>query len=284
MLPNRIRTFAIRTILFVLLAAIAIAYFVPIYWMIVSSFKTNQQIFTKVTLLPKPFTLKSYASLFQSGPLAGQNFLRWYLNTVIMTCGYVLVALATITLGGYAFAQLHFRGRNLLFIIILATQMIPFHLMLIPLFIMISKMRMVNTYWGAFLPIAISPFGLFYMRQFMSGISRDLIDAARVDGATEFKLFFSVIVPLVKPALAAMAIYFAMEYWNNLLWPLIAMRTEEMLPLAVGIASLVNQFKPRYDMVMAASTLATLPVFILFFFLRDQFYEGMGAMAMLVEK
>jgi ABC-type glycerol-3-phosphate transport system permease component len=145
-------------------------------------------------------------------------------------------------------------------------------------------MKMVDTYWGAFLPIAVSPFGLFYMRQFMAGMNRDLLDAARVDGAREWTLFLSIVVPLVKPGMAAMAIYFAMDYWNNLLWPLISLRTERMLPLTVGIASLVNQFKPRYDMVMAASTLATLPIFILFLSMRRQFFEGMGAMAKMVEK
>lgn len=264
--------------------AVAVIYFVPFYWMIVSSFKDNTQIFARVDLLPRPFTTDSYRSLFEGGPLAGNYFLRWYVNTILMTVGYVGVALATVTLGGYAFARFDFPGKNPLFLLILLTQMIPFHLLLIPLFLMISRGGIVDTYLGAFLPIAVSPFGLFYMRQFISGTDQALIDAARVDGARELTIFTRVVLPLIKPGLAAMAIYFSMEYWNNLLWPLIAIRSEEMLPLTVGIASLVNQFKPRYDMVMAASTLATVPLFVLFFLLRKQFYEGMGAMASLVEK
>jgi ABC-type glycerol-3-phosphate transport system permease component len=275
---------ASTTAMFLVMAIIAAIYFVPIYWMVVSSLKDNTQIFSRVDLVPRPFSLQSYASLFQTGPLAGQFFVRWYFNTLVMASGYVLLAVATITLGGYAFAQFNFKGKSILFLSILLTQMIPFHLLLIPLFITITRMKMVDTYWGAFLPIAVSPFGLFYMRQFMAGMNRDLLDAARVDGAREWTLFLKIVVPLVKPGMAAMAIYFAMDYWNNLLWPLISLRTERMLPLTVGIASLVNQFKPRYDMVMAASTLATLPVFILFLSMRRQFFEGMGAMAKMVEK
>ncbi|MEN3184074.1 MAG: carbohydrate ABC transporter permease, partial [Atribacterota bacterium] len=239
----------------------------------------SELIFSRVEIFPRVLTLKSFSTLFSSLPYG-----RWYLNTGILTAGYVAIALVTSTLGGYAFAHFEFKGRDALFLAILITQMIPFHLMLVPLFIMISRFRLIDTYLGGFLPIAVSPFGLFYMRQYMLGLNRDLLDAARVDGASEYVLFAKIVLPLIKPGLAAMAIFFSMEYWNNLLWPLVAMRSETRFPLTVGIASLVNQYRPRYDMVMAASTLATLPVIIIFLVMQKQFLEGLGAMGRLVEK
>jgi len=266
-------------VLFFVLATVAIGYLVPIYWMVTSALKPSEEIFSKVELFPRKLTLQSFPVLFRSLPYG-----KWYLNTGILTAGYVLVALLTSTLGGYAFAHFDFKGRDLLFIVILITQMIPFHLMLVPLFIMISKLRLIDTYIGGFLPIAVSPFGLFYMRQYMLGLNKDLLDAARVDGASEYALFAKVVLPLIKPGLAAMAIFFSMEYWNNLLWPLVAMRSETRFPLTVGIASLINQYRPRYDMVMAASTLATIPVIVVFLIMQKQFLEGLGAMGRLVEK
>jgi ABC-type glycerol-3-phosphate transport system permease component len=201
-----------------------------------------------------------------------------------MSSGYVLVAIATCILGGYAFAQFNFRGKGFLFMTILVTQMIPFHLIVIPLFLLTSKLRLLDTYVGGFLPIAVSPFGLFYMRQFMLEISKDLLDAGRIDGLSEYSVFLRIVVPLTKPGIAAMAIFFSMDYLNNLLWPLVAISKEKLLPLAVGIASLINQYKPRYGMVMAASTLATIPFLLLFLLLRKYFEEGMGAMIKYVEK
>lgn len=269
-----------KTVLLVcVLAVVATGYFIPIYWMVMSSLKPSELIFSRVEIFPRVLTLKSFSTLFSSLPYG-----RWYLNTGILTAGYVAIALVTSTLGGYAFAHFEFKGRDALFLAILITQMIPFHLMLVPLFIMISRFRLIDTYLGGFLPIAVSPFGLFYMRQYMLGLNRDLLDAARVDGASEYVLFAKIVLPLIKPGLAAMAIFFSMEYWNNLLWPLVAMRSETRFPLTVGIASLVNQYRPRYDMVMAASTLATLPVIIIFLVMQKQFLEGLGAMGRLVEK
>jgi ABC-type glycerol-3-phosphate transport system permease component len=276
-----------RVSLTVLLLAVSMVYFVPIYWMIVSSIKPPDRILSKVEFIPRILSSESYSNLFSNVIFGGSGlspFVKWYLNTIILTTGYVLVALAICTLGGYAFAQFDFKGKNVLFIIILITQMIPFHLMVVPLFLLIVKLRMVDTYIGGFLPIAVSPLGLFYMRQFMLDINKDLLDAARIDGASEYTVFFKVVLPLIKPGLAAMAIFFSMEYLNNLLWPLVAIRSESKLPLTVGIAGLVNQYKPRYGMVMAASTLATIPFIILFLLLRKQFEEGMGAMVKLVEK
>lgn len=266
------------------LLVVSFAYFVPIYWMVISSVKPADRIFSQVTFLPTRFSLENYSNLFSNVIFFVSPYLNWYLSTIIMSAGYVLCAVATCALAGYAFAQFNFKGKNIIFLAILATQMIPFHLIVIPLFLLTSRMHLIDTYVGGFLPIAVSPFGLFYMRQFMLDMSKDLLDAGRIDGLSEYSLFMRIVMPLIKPGLAAMAIFFSMDYMNNLLWPLVALRQENKLPLAVGIASLINQYKPRYGMVMAASTLATVPFLVLFFVLRKQFEQGMGAMIKIVEK
>jgi ABC-type glycerol-3-phosphate transport system permease component len=162
--------------------------------------------------------------------------------------------------------------------------MLPFHLLIVSLFLLIIRLGLVETYLGAILPLAAHPIGIFFMRQYMLSLEDELLDAARVDGANEYRMFFSVVLPNVRPAVATLFILFALEYWNNLLWPLIVFRQAQNMPLTVGIQSLVSQYRVQYDLVMAGSALATLPFIILFFFLRRQFIEGITAIGTGVEK
>ena len=161
---------------------------------------------------------------------------------------------------------------------ILLSQMLPFQLLIVPLFIEIVRLGLVETYAGAVVPLAAHPIGLFFMRQYLMGFSDDLLAAGRVDGASEYRLFRSVVVPNIRPALAALFILFALEYWNNLLWPLIVFRQQENMPLAVGLATMVNQYKVSYDLLLAGAALATLPIIGLFLLLRRHFMEGSAAL------
>lgn len=268
---------ALLTAVFVLLAFV---YIIPFYWMLVSSFRSSALIFAESSrFIPSQVTLDNYRQVFAQLP-----YLRWYLNSIIMTGGFAFLGVVVCTLGGFALAQYRFPSRNTIFLVILGSQMIPFHLSLVPLFAMLVQFKLIDTYLGVILPLAAHPFGLFYMRQYMLGISPDLLDAARVDGASEYRLFYEIVLPLVKPAIGTLTILFSMEFWNNLLWPLIVMRSAGKLPLAVGIAGLVNQYRPQYDLVMAASVLASVPIMILFLFMQRQFITGMTATALLVEK
>lgn len=274
---RRILTRAIATVLFALLAAL---FFIPFYWMVISSFRPSELILVEAAnFIPTEVTLESYRKLFAQLPYA-----RWFLNSVIMSTGYAALTLFLCATGGFALATYRFPLRNTIFLSILGSQMIPFHLLLIPLFVIMVNYRLTDTYLGAILPLAAHPFGLFFMRQFMIGISPDLLDAGRVDGASEYRLFFLIVLPLVKPALGALAILFSMQFWNNLLWPLVVMRSMEKLPLTVGIASLINQYRPQYDMVMAASFLSAFPIIVLFLFMQKQFLAGMAATGVSVEK
>jgi ABC-type glycerol-3-phosphate transport system permease component len=258
------------TLFFVVLA---IAFIFPIYWMVVSSLRPGGRIFVDAfELFPSVLSLDSYNDLFTEEP-----FGRWIFNSIIQTAGFAITALFLCTTAGYALAKFRFRGRNLLFILIIVSQMIPFHLLIVSLFLMIIQLGLVESYFGAIIPIAASPIGLFFVRQYMLAIDDELLNAARVDGANEYQIFWSVVLPNARPAIATLFILFSLEYWNNLLWPLIVFREAENMPLAVGITRLINQYQSSYDLVMAGSTLATLPIIVLFLFLRRQVMEGLAS-------
>jgi ABC-type glycerol-3-phosphate transport system permease component len=262
-----------RILMSLLFVVLAIGFVFPLYWMVISSLRPEGRIFVDAfDLLPTALSLESYNNLFAQEPYG-----RWIINSIVQTVGFAITALFLCTTGGYALAKLKFRGRNLLFILIIVSQMIPFHLLIVSLFLMIIQLGMVETYLGAIIPIAASPIGIFFVRQYMLSIDDELLNAARVDGANEYQIFFSIVLPNARPAIATLFILFSLEYWNNLLWPLIVFREAENMPLAVGIARLINQYRQSYDLVMAGSTLASLPIIILFLFLRRQVMEGLAA-------
>lgn len=260
----------VMTLLFVILT---ILFVFPLYWMVVSSLRPDGRIFVDAfELFPSQLSLDSYRSLFEQEP-----FGRWIINSILQTAGFAITALFLCTTGGYALAKFRFPGRNLLFMLILVSQMIPFHLLIVSLFLMIIQLGLVENYFGAIIPIAASPIGIFFVRQYMLSIDSELLNAARVDGANEYQIFYMIVLPNARPAIATLFILFSLEYWNNLLWPLIVFRQAENMPLAVGITRLINQYRQDYDLVMAGSTLATLPIIILFLFLRRQVMEGLAA-------
>ena len=258
------------TVFFLILAFL---FFVPLYWMVLSSVRPQERIFTSGTNpIPEEATFDNYSRLFSETP-----YRRWFQNSVIQSISYAVVTVTVCALGGFALAKYRFPFRNVIFVLILFSQMVPFHLLLVSLFVMIMDLSLVDTLAGAILPLAAHPIGIFFMRQYMLSLEDEMLDAARVDGASEFGLFFRVVVPNIRPAIATLLILFALEYWNNLLWPLIVFRTPDNMPLAVGLSTMVNQYFSAYDLVMAGSALATLPIVILFLFLRRQFMEGFAA-------
>jgi ABC-type glycerol-3-phosphate transport system permease component len=200
----------------------------------------------------------------------------WFINSVILAVGSTLGSMIVVTMAAYPLARIRFPFRNAIFVGILATQMLPFHLLLIPLFLLMVRVGLIDTHLGVILPLLAHPFGLFYMRQYMLGLPQEILDAARVDGASEYAVFFRVVLPMVKPALATLAILFSLESWNDLLWPLIVMRSEDNFPLPVGIQSQLGLYRPRWDLVMTASVIAVLPVVLLFLRMRHAFIGGLG--------
>ncbi|MPZ70642.1 MAG: ABC transporter permease subunit [Actinobacteria bacterium] len=255
-----------------LVAAVSLLFLIPFYWLLVSSARPTDRILPDAgKLLPTEVTPDNYAKLFAETP-----FLSWFGNSVILAAGTTLGSLIVVTMAAYPLARFRFRFRNAIFVSILTSQMVPFHLLLIPLFIMMVNLKLIDTYLGVIFPLLAHPFGLFFMRQYMLSIPQDVLDAARVDGVSEYGIFFRVVVPLVKPALGTLAILFSLESWNDLLWPLIVMRSEQNFPLSVGIASMVGLYRPRWDLVLTASVLATVPIVLLFISMRNAFLNGLG--------
>jgi ABC-type glycerol-3-phosphate transport system permease component len=259
-----------KLVILLLFLVLAVIFVVPLYWMVVSSFRPQSELFADTTdLAPTDLTLDNYVRLFQEQPYA-----QWYFNSIVQSLGFAALTVAVCTMAGYALAKYRFRGNNLIFFGVLFSQMIPFNLLIVSLFFIIIQLGLKETYWGAIIPLAASPIGLFFMRVYCISINDEMIDSARVDGASEYRIFWSIVLPNLRPGLATLFILFALEYWNNLLWPLIVFLKRENFPLAVGIASMVNSYKVQYDLVLAGSVLATVPIIILFFLLRRQFMEG----------
>lgn len=253
-------------------SAVALVFLVPFYWLLISALRPANRIFADAgNFLPAAVTLENFRGLFQE-----TGIVAWFTNSVILAAGSTIGSLIVVTMAAYALAKIRFPFRNTIFVGILASQMLPFHLLLIPLFILMINFSLIDTHLGVIVPMLAHPFGLFYMRQYMLGLPQEVFDAARVDGASEYRIFLQVVVPMVKPAMATLAIIFSLEQWNDLLWPLIVMRSEENFPLAVGITSLIGLYRPRWDLVMTAAVIAVVPIMVLFFLMRKQFINGLG--------
>ena len=270
--PVSTRTMVHRWIITGVMAAAAAAFLIPFYWLLISTLRPAERIFADAgQFLPTAFTLENFAALFDETPI-----ISWFANSVILAAGSAIGSLLVVTMAAYPLARIKFPGRTTVFVGILATQMLPFHLLLIPLFLLMVNTNLIDTHLGVILPLLAHPFGLFYMRQYMLGLPQEVLDAARVDGASEYVVFFRVVLPMVKPALATLAVLFSLEQWNDLLWPLIVMRSETNFPLSVGIASQLGLYRPRWDLVMTASLIAVVPIVLLFLKLRNLFINGLG--------
>jgi ABC-type glycerol-3-phosphate transport system permease component len=222
-----------------------------------------------LSLLPKNPTLGNYRLLFESSA-----FPRWFLNSLV--CG-ALVSVSVLffdSLVGFTFAKYEFKGKKLIFLIILSTMMIPTEMLVIPWFIMSNKLQWVDTYWGIIFPGVMSGFGTFLMRQFFNGMPDDLLDAGRIDGLNEFYIFWSVCMPLVTAALSALVIFTFIGNWNAFLWPLIICNQMEMYTLPVGLSFFNGEFQTDWAMVMTGASVATIPVLIIYLFLQHQIISG----------
>ncbi|GAA6733961.1 carbohydrate ABC transporter permease [Thermus oshimai] len=240
----------------------------PFLWMFLTALKPFPEIF-ELRFLPQAPTLENYRQvLWETG------FPRWFLNSLLVASLTTLSVLFFDSLTGYVLARLRFPGRHLVFVLILSTLMVPTEMLVIPWYVLSAEKGWVNTYWGLLFPGLITAFGVFLMRQFFQTLPQDLFDAGRLDGLTEFGVFWRVGLPLVRPALAALGIFTFLGNWNAFLWPLIIVQTPEMRTLPVGIALFSGEAGTAWHLIMAASSLAVLPTLLVFFFFQRQIIEG----------
>jgi len=261
---------------YLLLTAGAIIMLSPLIWMVLASFKTLPEILSfPPTLLPEQVDLRNYRAVFET-----IDFVRYFLNSVIVAVLTVGSVLITSSLAGYAFAKFSFPGRDALFIVVLATLMIPFQVRVIPLYVLASDLQLLNTYGGLVLPTLVDAFGVFLMRQYLQSIPNELMESARVDGAGEIRIFVQIVLPLAKPALSALTIFTLVVSWESFLWPLLVACSTDMYTLPLGLAQFAGRFLDRTELQMAASTLTVLPLLIAFLFMQRRFIEGMATTGM----
>lgn len=259
--------------LYGLLAVCLIATLLPFVWMLSTSFKDSSEIFTKTPVfIPKSPTMQNYRELFSK-----VDFLGHFYNSVVIAAGSTLVSLFINAFAAFAFAKLNFPGREKLFALMLLTMMVPGQVTMMPVFIILKTLGLLNTYWGLIIPGSASIFGIFMLRQFMRDIPDELIDAARIDGCNDFRVFFSIVLPLCKPALVTLLIFNFMGAWNEFLWPLIIMIKEEKYTLPVALANLNGQFATDWGILMAGSVVVVVPVVIVFLLAQKHYIEGLTA-------
>ncbi|MDG0808355.1 carbohydrate ABC transporter permease [Cohnella rhizosphaerae] len=252
------------------LALLAVALTFPFLWMLLGAFKDNLEVVAMPPrLLPSRWNFDNFAEIEGYFPLY-----RFFANSALVAVATTLLQLAICTMAAYVFAKIAFKGRQGLFVLFLTTMMIPAQVTLVPLFILFSRTDLIDTYAGLILPGIFSAYGTFLLRQSIMTIPNELMEAAFIDGASYYRVFFSVIVPLVKPTLSALSIFAFMSSWNNFLWPLIAVNSKELMTLPLGLSKLQGQWSTEWNLLMAGNVVSFVPIFIVFLFAQRYFIKG----------
>jgi multiple sugar transport system permease protein len=245
----------------------------PFFWMILSSFKPAIELLKMppVWLPEKGLWLGNYAEVLRLIP-----FVRYMLNSLGVALINTLVGLFTCSMTGYIFAKYNFWGRNILFIAVLGSMMIPFQVIMIPMYSLMVELKWINSYITLTIPYFYSIFGIFLMRQFMIKLPSDLIESAFIDGCSHFRVYLNIIIPLVRSALSALGIFLFMMSWNDYLWPLIVINSDELRTVPIGLGAFIHARGMKYDLLMASSVMAVLPIIVIFFMAQKNFIEGIA--------
>ncbi|MBV7332082.1 carbohydrate ABC transporter permease [Chloroflexi bacterium TSY] len=266
----------IKTSIFYLLLTIGMAVIVlPVYWMFMASFMTLADVFdTPVNLYPPIWQPQNYITIFAEFEIG-----LYFRNSIVVTGSIVILNLLFCSSVGYGLAKFDFPGKNLVFMFIMATIMIPFAVILIPLYLIVRTFDWIDTFQGLIIPFAMSPVGIFLMRQFIISVPDDYMDAARIDGASELSIFWRIVLPLSRPAVITLAIITFVTNWDQFLWPLIITTTKYYRTLPIGLASFMQQFTNDWHLLMTSAVVAVLPVMLLFLVMQRQFLEGMAGLS-----
>jgi multiple sugar transport system permease protein len=256
-----------------LLLALAGLTLFPLLWMAAVSLMTPGEASTyPPPLLPRHATLDNYRELFAHAGMA-----RYLFNSVVLTLCVAAVSLLFNVAAGYAFAKLQFRGRTQLFRLMLGTLVIPSQVAMVPLFLLLKQMGLVNTYGGVIVPAMASIFGIFLVRQYALSIPDDLLDAARIDGASEAHIFRAIVIPVLKPIVVTLAVFTLLGTWNDFMWPLIVLSDQHLYTLPVALASLSREHVADNELMMAGAVVTTVPVLVLFLLLQRYYVQGLMA-------
>jgi putative chitobiose transport system permease protein len=262
---------------YALLIVLALLFLGPFYWLVITALKGPwQNVFSyPPELIPKPPTLAAFFDLWKVGP-----FHRYIFNSAFAAVMVVLGNVLFCSMAAYPLARMRFPGRDIIFFLVLATLMIPFEVTLIPSFIVVSKLGWVDTYQGLIVPAIVSPFSIFLMRQAFLVIPYELEEAARIDGASEFTIYWRIMMPLAAPSLATVAIFVFVAEWNSLLWPVVVLKSPEMLTLPIAITFLDSNFYGGWRQIAAGSVLSIIPILAVFLAAQRYFISGLTAGAL----
>lgn len=262
-----------RITLYIILTVGAAIMVLPFLWMLSTSLKTSTDILREFPprLIPSTFMISNYSTAINSMP-----FGRFYLNSLIVACSVTILQLLTSSLAAFAFARLRFRGRNAIFFLYLIGLMIPFPVLLLPNFLIIRQLGWFDKYLALIVPPAFSAFSIFLLRQYYRGLPMEYDEAARIDGASSLRIWWSVILPNSTPVLAALGVFTFLGSWNDFLWPLIVTNSQNMRTLPVGLSTFQGQFTVRWELLMAASVVALIPVLIVYFFAQNWIIRGLS--------
>jgi multiple sugar transport system permease protein len=253
-----------------ILIILAILWLMPVLWALDTALKPEgETTAVPVSWTASHFTLQAFATT-----LATSNLARWYFNSALTSVVISLVTVILASLAAFSFSRIPFRGRNILFWIIMAGLMVPGQILIVPLFTLMQSFNMVDTYWGIILPQLASPIAVFIFKQYFDGIPHELEEAAIMDGASRFRVYWQIWMPLARPAIAAVAIFAFVFSWNNFLWPFIVITGNNMMTLPVGLATVQTSFGVRYAQIMATALLGGIPVVIVFLFFQRQIVQG----------
>jgi ABC-type glycerol-3-phosphate transport system permease component len=259
-------------VVWALLVAGALIMFFPVYWVFVTAISPGGLAQgAGFSLWPSRVDLSVFARVFQSQPIG-----LWLFNSTVISVASVIISVGISLLAGYAFAKYRFRGRNAIFALMLLTIMVPIQVIVVPEFVIVSKLGLVNSYWSVILPSAAQGICIFIARQFLIAVPDELIEAARVDGASEFRIFLRVVLPMSGPLIAVLTILTFVWRWNDFIWPLVALQTPDKFTMSVGLNSLNGAYSHPWDQIMAVTLLSTIPVIIVFLVFQRQFVQGIA--------
>jgi len=268
------------------LILVALLSIIPFVWSFISSLKTIEYNFQHpLSWIPRPIAFGNYAEVVKKIPFA-----RYTINTLIYAGGKTIIALLLCPLAGHAFARKQFKGKELFFIFVISLMMVPYQVTIIPVFLILKMFPLaggnnifgqggtglLNTYWGLILPSAVTPLNIFLMRQYFYSIPKSIEEAARIDGASSFRIYWQIALPLAKPALTAVGIFSFQGAWNDFIWPLIVCRTKDMYTLQLGLQVFQDETQSQWPLLMAATILVTLPMLIIFIIFQQYFFKGVS--------
>lgn len=250
---------------------------IPFLFLLISSFKPGQEMIRNGLQFKLDFAnynLNNYGLLLTE---RDGIYLRWYLNGIIILFVQVISGLFLSSLVGYGLAKYQFKGRNAIFILVLVVMMVPVEILILPLYKQMDSFKLINSYLGVVLPFLVPATGVFFFRQYTVGLPTEIMESARIDGCTEYGIYFKIMMPLMLPAFGAMTILLSMGSWNSMVWPMIVLRTSEMQTLPLGLQSLLTPYGNNYDMLLSGAVMSVVPIMIIFMFNQKSFIAGMTA-------